>query len=131
MKKLIKVIVILILLWLLYMVVCMVIPPLFQKPAAAGEPAAPCQENSEAQERVLCIDNNMDALLWRLRLIEAARERLVLATFDFRDDHSGQDIMAALLNAADRGVQVQILVDGFNGLPVAAGQQEFSGAGGP
>ena len=125
MKKLIKVIVILILLWLLYMVVCMVIPPLFQKPAAAGETAAPCQENSEAQERVLCIDNNMDALLWRLRLIEAARERLVLTTFDFRDDHSGQDIMAALLNAADRGVRVQILVDGFNGSLWLPGSKNF------
>lgn len=68
--------------------------------------------NATGQERVLSIDTNMDALLWRLRLTQAAKERIVLVTFDFRDDNSGQDIMSALLNAADRGVEVQILVDG-------------------
>ena len=30
----------------------------------------------------------------------------MLSIFDFRDDNSGQDMMAALLNAADRGVKV-------------------------
>ena len=65
------------------------------------------------QERILNIENNVDALVWRLRLIESAKENIVLATFDFRDDNSGQDMMAALLNAADRGVKVQILVDGM------------------
>ncbi|MGN0332649.1 MAG: phosphatidylserine/phosphatidylglycerophosphate/cardiolipin synthase family protein [Lachnospiraceae bacterium] len=69
----------------------------------------------EGQERILGIDDNVDALLWRLCLIEAAQERVILATFDFRDDKSGQDIMASLLNAADRGVKVQILIDGING----------------
>lgn len=53
------------------------------------------------QERILNIENNVDALVWRLRLIESAKENIVLATFDFRDDNSGQDMMAALLNAAD------------------------------
>lgn len=78
---------------------------------------------------MLCIDRNADALLWRLRLIEAARERIVLTTFDFRDDRSGQDIMAALLHAARRGVRVQILVDGMNGtlwLPGSAHFQELA-----
>lgn len=59
-------------------------------------------DKAAAKERVLSIDNNRDALIWRLRLIEAAQEQIVLSTFDFRDDNSGQDIMAALLNAADR-----------------------------
>lgn len=36
-------------------------------------------------------------------------DNIVLATFDFRDDNSGQDMMAALLNAADRGVTTQMI----------------------
>lgn len=71
--------------------------------------------SEEAPERVLSIDDNVDALQWRLRLIGLAQKRLVLATFDFREDNSGRDMMAALLQAADRGVHVQLLVDGING----------------
>ena len=113
---------------LLYVLVCLTVPPLFHRPTGETE-ALPPRETAAAQERVLCIDQNGDALLWRLRLIEAARERIVLTTFDFRDDHSGQDIMAALLHAAQRGVRVQILVDGMNGtlwLPGSANFQELA-----
>jgi phosphatidylserine/phosphatidylglycerophosphate/cardiolipin synthase-like enzyme len=65
--------------------------------------------------RILSLDDRQEALLWRLRVIEEARENLVFASFDFRDDNSGQDMMAAMLRAADRGVKVQILIDGMNG----------------
>lgn len=113
-KRALKFIGVLFLVWVLYVAVCLTVPPLFHRPTSETE-ASPPQGNPAAQERVLCIDENEDALAWRLRLIEAAQERIVLATFDFRDDHSGQDMMAALLHAAERGVQVQILVDGMNG----------------
>lgn len=111
--------------WLLYVAGCLVIPPLFHK-STDNEITSPCPApDTTAQERVLSIDNNMDALLWRLRLIETAQERVVLTTFDFRDDNSGQDIMAALLHAADRGVEVQILIDGINGPLRLTGSQNF------
>ncbi|MCD8389669.1 MAG: hypothetical protein LUC21_05855, partial [Oscillospiraceae bacterium] len=61
--------------------------------------------------RVRSLDDNTDALCWRLRLIETALEDSVLSTFAFLDDESGQDIMAALYHAAARGVRVRILVD--------------------
>lgn len=115
-KKINKLPVMLLRIWLIYTVVCLVFPPLFHKSAAETESTlTDMPEYATAQERVLSIDNNMDALLWRLRLIEAAKERVALSTFDFRDDESGQDMMSALLHAADRGVEVQILVDGING----------------
>lgn len=115
-KKINKLPVMLLRIWLIYTVVCLVFPPLFHKSAAETESVlTDMPEYATAQERVLSIDNNMDALLWRLRLIEAAKERVALSTFDFRDDESGQDMMSALLHAADRGVEVQILVDGING----------------
>lgn len=111
------------LLWLIYAIICLTIPPLFRKTTTEKEPY---QENETMeQERVLSIDDNIDALQWRLCLIEAAQERIVLATFDFRDDNSGQDIMAALFHAADRGVEIQILVDGINGTLWLTGSKNF------
>lgn len=124
-KKIMKYIAVFLKVWLIYAAVCIVIPPLFHK-ATVKEITPPySRTNTIAQERIFSIDNNVDALLWRLRLIEAAQERVVLATFDFRDDNSGRDIMAALLHAADRGVEVQILIDGINGPLWLSGSRNF------
>ena len=43
---------------------------------------------------------------------EQAEDRVILSTFEFRADNSGKDILAVLLQAADRGVDIKILVDG-------------------
>ena len=67
-----------------------------------------------AAERVCLVDGNEEALRWRLRLIRSAQSEIVLSTFDFRADESGSDVVAALLDAAERGVQVRLLVDGMN-----------------
>ncbi len=77
---------------------------------------ASCYGESEGPERVLCIDDNTDALVWRLRVIAGAEEELILSTFDMMDDSSGTDVMSALYDAAQRGVRVRILVDGITGL---------------
>lgn len=111
--------------WLVYVVICLTVPPIFHKASIDAEKMEDIPDRAMAQERVLSIDNNMDALLWRLRLIEAAQEQVVLSTFDFRDDNSGQDVMSALLHAADRGVEVRILIDGINGNLWLAGSRNF------
>lgn len=64
-------------------------------------------------ERILCIDDNEEALLWRLRMIGNAKKSIVLATFDLRLDENGTKLMAAVYRAAERGVQVQLLIDGI------------------
>lgn len=109
-------------LYLIYCLVGLLLPPLFQKKAGAGMPPVPVQGQ---QERVRCIDDNEEALLWRLRMIASAQEEIILATFDWRDEPSGQDIMAALQGAADRGVQVRILVDGVAGTLRLRGNGHF------
>lgn len=133
MRKIRKILVKLILLWVVFIVLSLAVPPLFhksydgknQKTEALYESnqennqenkhGSSLKSNLQNQERVLSIDNNMDALLWRLRLIEAAREKIIFTTFDLRDDQSGCEVMAALWNAAQRGVKIQILIDGING----------------
>lgn len=76
-------------------------------------------------ERAAYIADNMDALLYRLRMIEEAEHEIILSTFDFNCDESGKDIMAALLHAADRGVHVRVIVDGFSGLLDMSGNPYF------
>lgn len=66
-------------------------------------------------ERVAYIDNNEAALQYRLRMIEDAKEEIILSTFDFNADEAGWDLLSALQNAADRGVSVRILADGISG----------------
>lgn len=96
----------------LYVLLCLILPPLVGKPAAAEAPAF---AGEAFPERVMSIDDNAKALLWRLRLIELAQDEIILSTHDLRPDGGGTDVMSALLCAAERGVKVKLLVDGFNG----------------
>lgn len=72
--------------------------------------------NTSGSERVAYITDHTDALLYRLRMIEEAKDEIILSTFDFNSDESGKDILAALLSAADRGVKVRVIADGSSGL---------------
>lgn len=88
----------------------LLLPPLLQKKTAGPVPSFPPVRHRG--ERVRLIEKNEDALLWRLRLIQQAKQRVVLSAFDLREDTTGRAVMAALMDAADRGVQVQLLIDG-------------------
>lgn len=65
-------------------------------------------------DRARLVDDNQEALDLRLQMIINAKKKIILSTFDFHHDEAGADVMAALLNAADRGVSVEIFVDGFS-----------------
>lgn len=97
-----------------YIVVCCLFPPLF-KISNVEISDTEIQQATDATERICVVDDNEDALLWRLRLIQEAQEEIILVTFELRDDTSGGIIMAALLDAADRGVHIRLLVDGIDG----------------
>lgn len=73
------------------------------------------QEGRRAPERVRCIDDNVEALKWRLRLIESAEKSVDISSFEFSNDKSGHLILAALNDAADRGVEIRILADAYHG----------------
>ena len=96
------------------------IPPLFRESSQEPEPI-----DWYSGEQVACVDSNAEAILWRLRLIRSARERLILSTFDLRPDETGLDILAALQEAADRGVHIQILADGICGTLYLQGDAHF------
>jgi putative cardiolipin synthase len=57
------------------------------------------------------LNEGPDALDWRLRAIDSAGEQIDLQTFLWFFDDSGSMILDHLLAAADRGVQVRMLID--------------------
>lgn len=67
-------------------------------------------------DRAMLLETNESAWEERLRLMNLARERIILSTFDLRDGESPRDLLSVLLHKAEEGVQVKILVDGFSGL---------------
>ncbi|MBT9777113.1 phospholipase D family protein [Clostridium sp. MCC353] len=70
---------------------------------------------TDSADRAAVVESSMDALNVRIQMIHQAKERIVLSTFDIRAGQSCDDIFSSILEAADRGVKVRILVDGMYG----------------
>lgn len=66
-------------------------------------------------ERIAYINDNTDALKYRLRMSEEAQKEIILSTFDFNDDRAGRELLSSLIHAADRGVSVRLIIDGTSG----------------
>lgn len=81
-------------------------------------------ENSSVDKAML-METNLSALEERIRLMNQAKKRIILSTFDMRPGESTMDVLSVLLNAADKGVSVQILVDGFSGFIRMEGENLF------
>lgn len=100
--------------------VSLVVIPGFQKDGQIIPPGT-----MESGQRVACIDDNVDALTWRLRMIESAKRSVTLVTFGFSLGESGQDLLASLYAAARRGVAVKLLLDGFHGKKTVTRSTQF------
>lgn len=85
--------------------------------------------DTDSVDRARVVETSTDALETRIQMIHQAETRIVLSTFDIRDGSSCRDIFSSLLEAADRGVKVQILVDGLYGAVHMYGNPIFYAAG--
>jgi putative cardiolipin synthase len=105
---------------LLYIIIGATVPFAFQPDVSEAYSESINEDDffgcNETVDRVMLLETNESALDERIRLINMAKQRIILSTFDFRADESGKDMMAVLLNAADRGINVKILVDGFSSM---------------
>ena len=73
---------------------------------------------SSTDENVDCatlLETGQEALDTRLRLIASARESLRIGTYIYAMDETGTLVTSALLDAAERGVQIRIIIDGLIG----------------
>lgn len=82
-------------------------------------------EPEASPDRAMLVETNTSAWEERIRLMDLARERIILSTFDMRDGESTRDLLSVLLHKADEGVSVKILVDGFSGFLRMEGKPLF------
>lgn len=66
-------------------------------------------------QRVRLVESAEDGLLIRMQLLSEARESLDISYYTVHDGESTDIILGGILQAADRGVRVRILLDGMFG----------------
>ena len=86
------------------------LPPEYTPPPAAAETWDALSDIREGDWYVL-LNEGPDALDWRLRAIDSATESIDLQTFLWSLDTTGKLVFGHLLDAAERGVSVKLLVD--------------------
>lgn len=113
-KLIFKIIVWTLIIFLVYLATFALIPPAIHPKGNSKSNKENILQSDYSGERVLCINDNKEALFRRLQMISSAKKEIILSTFDFHIDQSGKRILAALYAAADRGVNVKLLIDGVS-----------------
>ncbi len=125
-RRMIKWVLLGILLFLIYFVLGAALPYQTQKRAEAQFTLDSYQSEGPGNEEVLYVGDNVQAMELRLAMIESAEDRIILSTFDFDTDQAGLELISSLYHAAERGVQIQILVDGISGFLDVQGNEFFA-----
>ena len=113
---------VLLIFFLLGFVACATLPPDYPRtesyalaPSEEGELARVAKKIGEKfgkeKSGFLAIDQNSEALNWRLMLADQAQHSIDAQYFIWHGDESGILLLLRLLRAADRGVRVRLLVD--------------------
>ncbi len=85
---------------------------------AAGFPSAPPRDVEVAGNRVTTYTNGVDLYADMLAAIEGAQQSVFFEFFIWKADRIGTRFKEALIAAAERGVQVFVIYDGFANLVV-------------
>lgn len=114
-KKVIKLIVTLLALFLVYVILGATLPFIHQKDvsdsAKAKLDAVNFYSDQISVDRAAVVEDSEEALDIRLRMLNDAKERIIMSSFSFKTDRSSQEIFATVLAAANRGVKVEIIAD--------------------
>lgn len=94
---------------------CATLKPLHLEETSAMPPAsAPLWEalgEVRSDDWLALLNTHSEALEWRLRSIDSATSSIDMQTFLWDDDEVGLTILLHLIEAADRGVRVRLLID--------------------
>lgn len=71
--------------------------------------------SDHSDDRAGILVSGEEAFDARIRMIANSNETIIISTYLFADDQSGHLLASALMAAADRGVQVRIMLDGLIG----------------
>jgi putative cardiolipin synthase len=75
------------------------------------KPVKDLPHSSGTTSKFLTIHKNDEALAWRIALIEQAQHSIDAQYYSWHTDISGQWLISKLIEAADRGVRVRLLLD--------------------
>lgn len=124
MGKIVKLICIVFLVWLAFALISSTVFALLPITLSGEKKETFSDENyygnhDSGPDRALLIETPEDALSVRLAMVKVAEKSIDMVAHSFKNSTSAQALLAALFEAADRGVQIRILVDGktsnFNG----------------
>jgi putative cardiolipin synthase len=101
--------------------------PRAESPFAAAEDDIR-RRHGEGVSGFRLLHGNLDALTWRLAVIDSARHSLDLQYYVWFGDKVGQLLLARVVAAADRGVRVRLLFDDLNTLLHDMGHVELRDA---
>lgn len=105
--------------FLIYILVGGVVPFIHQKDVSAEYKASYSSDtyykDTTGVDRAALVETSTEAMDIRLHMINSAKEKILFSTFSMKPDEACRRICAALYAAADRGVQVEILIDGLSG----------------
>ena len=73
-------------------------------------------KTASSNSKFLAIHKNDEALAWRIALIEHAQHSIDAQYYSWHTDTSGQWLISKLIEAADRGVRVRLLLDDIHTL---------------
>lgn len=118
-KRILVLLLFLILTYLIYFIICITIPfaksPNISKEYKENFNLQKFYSNSVSVDRAAVVESSQDALDVRLQILEQAKERIAISSFSIKADRSSKEVVSCILAAANRGVKVQILVDGLRG----------------
>lgn len=118
-KTLLKVVGILVACYVVYVLTAMLIPFAHQKSVSETRRTFNRDNyysSSVSVDQVSIVEDSNDALEERIRMIQGAKKQIVFSTFDMRQGHSTEDVISALIHAAERGVKIKVMVDGMMGM---------------
>lgn len=87
--------------------------------AQSGNPRFPGKQFQVAGHQLHIVHAPNDRFDAVLRLIAEAEQSIQMFFYMFADDSVGRDVRAALVDAANRGVQVQLIIDSFGSADIS------------
>lgn len=85
----------------------------------SGNPGFPGKQFQVAGHQLHLVHAPNDRFDAVLRLIAVAEQSIQMLFYMFADDSAGRDVRTALVEAANRGVQVQLIIDSFGSADIS------------
>ena len=106
----------------LFSVVIFAFPRPYKREELQTNPLIPQNEQSETRDRVELVESGEEGAIVRIRLIENAKESIDISYYSLQDGTFTKILLGSIMDAADRGVEVRMILDGLTKLTSITGE---------